>query len=323
MNSVLEPRGLASGTRAPGLHGVLVVDKPEGPTSHDIVDRVRKLLRERRVGHTGTLDPLATGVLPVCVGKATRLARFLAATDKAYRAELRLGFATATDDQAGQPLGPPQPVRCDRAAIEEACRGLQGRQMQRPPAFSAKHVDGRRAHELARAGVAVDLAAAPVTVHAIELVDFDADRLVLDVACSTGTYIRSLARDLGERLGCGAHLSALRRTRSGGFGLESAVDLRGLEPAEAASRLLPLSGLLLEVPAVVVGDAGLRALLQGRPLERALVLRGFPEAPPERLRVLDEAGDLLALAVPRGFGAGVPGLPVVPSIHADVVLAAA
>jgi tRNA pseudouridine55 synthase len=305
---------------APSPHGVLVVDKPSGPTSHDVVDRVRESLGERRAGHTGTLDPFATGVLAVCVGKATRLARFLAEGDKVYRATVRLGFATSTDDREGEPLGEPRPVVLDRAAVQAACRALTGALMQVPPLYSAKRVGGRRSYRLARLGVAVAREPVPVTVHALEVLAFEDARVELAVRCSPGTYVRALARDLGEALGVGGHLSALRRTRSGSFGIDQAVPWEEL-PGRACEALLPLSALLPEMPAVTVGDEGLALLRHGRPLDRARVESGFPAAdPPPRLRVLDGSGALLALAVPMGFGPAVAGLPVEPVLHPDVVL---
>ena len=205
------------------MDGVLVVDKPRGPTSHDVVDRARRALRERRIGHTGTLDPFATGVLPLCVGRATRLARFLSGGDKVYRASVRLGFATTTDDLTGEPLADARAVSVSRMALEDAIPAFVGTFDQVPPAFSARHVGGRRLYELARQGEAAPRAATPVTVHALDLVSRDADRLELEVRCSAGTYVRAIARDLGERLGTGGHLVALRRTRSGGFDLSRAV----------------------------------------------------------------------------------------------------
>jgi tRNA pseudouridine55 synthase len=295
------------------------VDKPAGPTSHDVVDRVRRALGTRRVGHTGTLDPFATGVLPVCVGKATRLARFLSEGEKAYRATVRLGFATTTDDLTGEPLGPPVPVRLDHEALKEACAALEGPLRQLPPAYSAKRVEGRRLYELARRGVAVERETVPVVVYALVVTGVRSEEVDLEVRCSPGTYIRALARDLGERLGVGGHLAALRRTHSGGFGLEGAVAWDEIDAA-GGDRLRPLSQLLPEVPAVVVGADGLAAVRHGRPLGRALVTSGFPETPPARMRVMGEAGDLLALAVPRGFGDQAPGLGVEPLLHPDVVL---
>jgi len=302
------------------MNGVLVVDKPAGPTSHDVVDRVRRALGVRRVGHTGTLDPFATGVLPMCVGRATRLARFLAEGEKRYRASVRLGFATSTDDLTGEPLGLSRPVALSEAAVREACRRWTGPILQVPPAYSAKRIDGERSYRLARQGVEVDRRAAPVQVHRLDVLELHADRLELDVRCSPGTYVRALARDLGESLGVGAHLTALRRTCSGGFGLEAAVAWDDLD-AEAGRRLLPMARLLTELPAVTVTAEGLAALRHGRALSPALVAAGFPERPPARMRVLGPDGELVALAVPRGFEAPAPPLRADPVLHPDIMLA--
>lgn len=295
------------------------MDKPAGPTSHDVVERVRRGLGVRKAGHTGTLDPFATGVLPVVLGRATRLVRFLAEGDKAYRAGVRLGFATTTDDLLGEPLGPPATSLPAASELRVAIAGLVGERWQVPPAFSAKRVAGRRAYDLARAGAPAQLAAAPVTVHSLELIAHEGDRLELDVRCSPGTYVRALARDLGSALGVGGHLVALRRTLSGGFGLEQAVGWE--EIATARERVLPLDALLTRYPAVRVGEEGRRALSHGRDIGRALALSGFPDEPaPERQRILDEAGRLLALAVPKGFGFRGAGLSVEPVLHPDIVL---
>lgn len=297
-----------------------MVDKPVGPTSHDIVDRVRRALGTRRAGHTGTLDPFASGVLPVCVGKATRLARFLAAGEKVYEATIRLGFATTTDDLRGEPLGPARAVDVDRAQVEAACRRLTGVQRQLPPAYSARRVGGRRLYELAREGVDVEREAAEVTVDTFEVRGLAGDRVDVAVTCSPGTYVRALARDVGEALGVGGHLVALRRTRSGDFGLAGAVD--GAAPAPGWERsLLPMGALLPGLPAVEVGPEGAAALRHGRDLTARLLASAFPPEPRERFRVLDEAGLLLALAVPKGFGPAAPGLEVEPVLHPEIVLA--
>jgi tRNA pseudouridine55 synthase len=301
------------------VNGVLVVDKPAGPTSHDIVDGVRRLLEVRRAGHTGTLDPFATGVLPICLGKATRLARFLTEGEKAYRATVRLGFATTTDDATGEPMGGPRPVSSTRAEIEEAARSLTGDILQRPPAYSAKRIGGRRLYELARRGVEVERPPAKVSVHAFRVLQVAGDTVEIEVRCSPGTYVRALGRDLGERLGVGAHLSALRRTRSGGFGLEQAVTWPPSRE-EALRRLVPMSDVLTELPAVAVSAEGREALRHGRDLDRRLVTRGFPAGAASRMRVIDDEGALLALAVPRGFEPAGPGLTVEPVLHPDVVL---
>lgn len=305
------------------LDGVLVVDKPAGPTSHDIVDRARTALGQRRVGHTGTLDPFATGVLPLCLGKATRLARFLAEGEKAYRATIRLGFATSTDDATGAPLGEPRPVTLDRAALLGALERLVGRLDQVPPAYSAKHEGGRRLYELARRGDLAPRAPVAVTVHEITVVDAAEDKVEIDVRCSPGTYIRALARDLGESLGFGGHLTALRRTRSGGFGIDQAVTLGDFDLGPSArDRVIPLDQLLMEMPAACVSAAGREAVRHGRDIGRAAVLSGFPERPLARLRIVDEQGRLLALAVPRDLASPSRELPVEPVLHPDIVLCA-
>ena len=293
------------------------MDKPAGPTSHDMVDRVRRALGERRVGHTGTLDPFATGVLPVCVGKATRLVRFLALGEKVYEATVRLGFATTTDDLTGEPLGPARPVTIDEATLRAALRPLTGTTLQVPPAFSAKRVQGKRLYQVAREGGTVAALPSRVTVHEIRVREAQGELLRIEVRCSPGTYIRAIARDLGEALDCGGHLTQLRRTRSGAFGLERAVRGDALD-ASARDHLLPLRDCLLEWPAVTVAEEGKRALRHGRDLSSGLVATGFPDATPaEWLRVLDEQGELVALAVPRGFGTDARSEP---TLHPEVVL---
>jgi tRNA pseudouridine55 synthase len=302
------------------MNGILVIDKPAGPTSHDIVDRVRRVLGVRRVGHTGTLDPFATGVLPICVGKATRLVRFLAESDKAYRARVRFGWATTTDDGTGEPLSAAEPVTPERAALAAACRRFTGPLRQVPPAYSAKRVAGRRLYELARAGVAVAPSAVAVVVHRLELHELGDGWADLEVLCSAGTYVRALARDLGEALGTGAHLQALRRTSAAGFGLDHALAADSLTAERALAALLPLEAALGDVPALRVGAEGLAALRHGRPLTSPLLLDPLPAPPPSRARILDAEGRLVALAVPRGFDFAAPGLHVEPCFHPDVVL---
>jgi tRNA pseudouridine55 synthase len=300
------------------VDGVLVIDKPAGPTSHDMVDRVRRELRIRRVGHTGTLDPFATGVLPLCLGRATRLARFLGGGEKVYRATVRLGFATSTDDLTGAQIGEPREVRLDEAELRAALARLEGSYDQVPPAYSARRVGGRRLYELARRGEAALRPARPVTVRKIALLETKGPDLEIEVLCSPGTYVRALARDLGEDLGVGGHLTALRRTRSGSFGLEHS--LPGDDLREARERLVPLDELLPELPAVRVGEAGGALVRHGRDLGRESTLAGFPEEAVERVRVLDESGQLLAVAVPRFGDTGGSAPPVEPVLHPDVVL---
>ena len=236
------PAGPAPAGPAPD--GLVVVDKPGGWTSHDVVARLRRLARTRRVGHAGTLDPMATGVLVVGVGRATRLLGHLSGTDKSYLATVRLGVVTGTDDAEGEVLRTASAAGVDRAAVLGALAGLTGEIEQVPPQVSAVKVAGRRSYALARAGQRVELAARRVSVHRLAVTglrrpaDGDVLDLDLEVDCSSGTYVRSLARDLGERLGCGGHLTALRRTRVGAFGLAAA---RTLEELAEAFEVVPLA----------------------------------------------------------------------------------
>ncbi len=250
------------------MDGVLVVDKPEGPTSHDVVVAARRLLGEKRIGHTGTLDPLATGVLALACGRATRLVRFLTASDKQYDATILFGVTTDTLDVTGE-----ETSRTGRAPSREAIvaelRTFEGEQLQVPPAYSAKKIGGRRAYEFARRDEPVALAAAPVRVSHLELVEYAHERCRVTLTCSAGYYVRSLVRDLGERLGTGATLEALRRTRSGEFTHDEAIDLDGLtrrrlDPADSGSRipdpaletlLIPMEKLLTAFPSVTVTAA--------------------------------------------------------------------
>lgn len=288
------------------MDGVLVVDKPAGPTSHDVVDRARRALRTRRIGHTGTLDPFATGVLVLCVGRATRLARFLSAADKDYRARVRLGFATTTDDLTGDPIGEARSVEVSDAALRAALAGLVGSFDQVPPAFSARQVGGRRLYELARRGEAVARSATPVTVHRLAVVGREGDSLELELRCSAGFYVRALARDLGETLGCGGHLADLRRTAVGLFRVEDALTLADAERLgpDVAGHLIPPARALDHLPSVAVTEAGLRRALHGNTLSpEHLEQRWVPPAGTAekgQVRVLGPDGRLVALAYSRG-----------------------
>ncbi len=258
---------MARGSRPGGPDGVAVVDKPAEWTSHDVVAKSRGLLGTRKVGHSGTLDPDATGVLVLGVGKATRLLRYLTALGKAYEAEIVLGVETATLDAAGEVTATHDMtgVTLDQARAVAAA-SLTGPILQVPPMVSALKVDGRRLHELAREGVEVEREARPVTVHRFSLSATD-DPLVLraEVECSSGTYVRSLAADLGRLLGGGAHLRALRRTAVGGFGLDQAVALEALTP----EALLPVSAAVAHLPTLeVAGDVAI-AVGHGKVLDRA------------------------------------------------------
>ena len=209
----------------PTVDAVLVIDKPAGLTSHDVVARVRRLLGERSVGHLGTLDPLATGVLPLLTGRFTRLAQFYTATDKTYEGVIRFGFATDTWDAEGEPLGSPQPVKVSLDELQNAVRALTGEIEQQPPKFSAKKIAGVPAYKLARKDREVELKKVRVLVHRFDIHNLEAERARFTAEVSSGTYVRALAHELGQKLGVGAHLAELRRTRSGEFTVDQAVTL--------------------------------------------------------------------------------------------------
>jgi tRNA pseudouridine55 synthase len=259
--------------RSGGLDGVLIVAKPSGPTSHDVVGLVRRLSSTRRVGHGGTLDPFAAGVLPVFLGRATRLVEYHLGASKEYRATICFGATSTTDDIDGERTPVPGP-RVTRAAVEASLAGLTGPIRQVPPAYSAVQVAGRRAYQMARAGEAVDLAPRDVTIHALELLEWDeTDPLrpvaIVDVSCSAGTYVRALARDLGSRLDSGAYLGALVRTASGAFRLEDAVTYETLRDGaatgpEGIERLLrPMDAGLEDLPHAPVTLDEIRRLGEG------------------------------------------------------------
>lgn len=294
------------------MDGLLVIDKPAGPTSHDVVARMRRVLKERAIGHTGTLDPMATGVLPLVLGRATRLARFMSASDKVYDAVVTLGVRTDTGDAMGEPIGRrhegPLP---GREAVEAALDAFRGTVLQQPPAHSAKKIGGVRSYALARAGRPAP--PGPVRVSArVSVVAIEDDRLSLTVECSAGFYVRALADDLGQRLGTGAHLSALRRTRAGEFTLATATTLEAAEqePEELAGFIIPMGQLLPGLPAVVLNSEGVLRAAHGRDLGPADVEEaiGGGEA---FVRLVDREGGLVGIAEPTA----TPGL-----LHPSIVL---
>jgi tRNA pseudouridine55 synthase len=238
------------------ISGVLVIDKPARLTSHDVVARVRRILGLHQVGHFGTLDPFATGVLPVSVGKATRFAQFYLKSRKAYSGTMRFGFSTDTYDSTGQPASEPLPAVLEEQVLEKSFQEFTGRLMQTPPPFSAKHVAGVRAYELARQHKPVSLAPVEVEIYALELLGIAGQEVKFAVECSGGTYVRSLAHDLGQKLRCGAFLADLRRTGVAEFKESQAVTLEQLAQAVEEKRadtcLVPLEGLLPEFPELVV-----------------------------------------------------------------------
>jgi tRNA pseudouridine55 synthase len=329
------------------LQGLLVIDKPVGPTSHDVVARVRRILGESQIGHTGTLDPMASGVLPLVVGRATRLARFLNADDKRYEATIRLGFSTDTCDALGEPVGPRyQEAMPSREAIDRALDNFRGTFLQQPPAFSAKKIGGRRSYRIARAHARATAKAQadqlagpamlglpalpatpalpdPVVVSAtlIEIVEANADMVSLRIACSSGFYVRSLAHDLGRALGVGAHLMALRRTEASGRTLAEAISLASIEQdAEGADRarasLIPLPSMLPALRRIALTADGVRRAASGvnigpQDVEGPFVPPVREDGQIDRVQLLDPAGNLVGIAEP----ASMPGL-----LHPVVVL---
>jgi tRNA pseudouridine55 synthase len=285
------------------VDGVLVVDKPDGPTSHDVVAVARRALRARQVGHAGTLDPMATGVLVLMVGSATRLARFFSDQPKSYDAILRLGLETDSGDRTGAVVAraPEGTAWPDAVVVREALDRLRGTLEQRPPALSAKWVAGARAYTLARAGAEVPVRAVPVTLHEAEVGPYDPPLLRLSIRCSAGFYVRALARDLGRLLGCGACLEALRRTASADFVEGDAVplDLLVRDPEAAAARLVPLDRLLLRFPAARLSASGERKARHGNDLLEGDLADPAPACPAGGVvRLVAGDGRLMGLARP-------------------------
>ena len=280
------------------MNGVLVIDKPQGPTSFEVVRRVRSALGLKRAGHTGTLDPMATGVLPVCLGEATKLAGLLTEGDKAYDAVVRLGVVTDTQDVTGTVLETRAVPPLSTELLEAALQRFRGTFSQVPPMYSAVKVKGKRLYERARAGESVERTPRQVTVYSLVLRDFSASECTLSVRCSKGFFVRTLAEDLGRALGCGGALKSLRRTASGPFGLDRALPLSQVEAlgvagpagrAELGARIVSMADALPDLPVVRVSERDVAHVMHGVPL----VLGS--SAPEGRVRVLAPDGTLLAV----------------------------
>ena len=308
-------------SRPPFPDGVLVVDKPEGPTSHDVVTLTRRVLGVSRIGHTGTLDPLATGVLPLVIGRATRLAQFLTASDKSYEATIAFGRTTDTYDAKGRAVST-SPLRPTRGELDAALHQFRGAFEQTPPAYSAKNIDGERSYELARKTErrgTLEPAARPkpvtVTARHLDVRSFDGETTQLSMQVTAGFYVRTLAHDLGEALGCGAVLIGLRRTRSGEFGLDAAVPLAEVLQSSRehlAEKVRPMTALLPDLPSVTLrGQANLERLKNGVEMGPADVVAPLGTVPPV-VRLLGPQGHLVGLAKPGR----APG-----TLHGWVVLA--
>lgn len=289
---------------------MIVVDKPEGWTSHDVVAKMRGIARTKRIGHLGTLDPIATGVLPLVLEKATRLAQFYTRSDKIYEGVVRFGWSTNTYDRAGQPTSEKKDVQVDPAELEALLERFRGEFLQTPPPVSAKKVDGRRAYELARKSVLVELEPVKVTLYELTLVSVEGAVARMRARCSGGTYMRSLAHDLGQLIGCGAHLEELRRTASAEFEIDQARTLEQLQSLAADDRLVeaivPASEMLPGMPSVYVDDVTVAHIRHGR---------NFPASPfrpdpaSRHVKALTRQGDLVAI-----------GEAVLPNLYHPVVV---
>ena len=275
------------------ISGALVVDKPVGMTSHDVVQAIRNGTGLRRAGHTGTLDPRASGVLVILVGPAVRLSEYVSASDKRYQAIIRLGGSTDTFDAEGMVTPTKDPVNVTEAQFEEALKTFVGEIEQTPPPYSAVKVQGRKAYEMAREGEEVELAPRKITVHHLEVLEWTPPEVVIDVHCSSGTYVRSLANDLGVMLGCGAYLVGLRRTKSGRFSLRDSVPLRKLQESFTAGNwyqyLIPAAEALGDWPAVELNPDEVEGVRHGH---RVKVVGDPTET---KVRGVSTQGELVAL----------------------------
>lgn len=281
---------------APGPDGVLLVDKPAGITSTRAVALAKRALGAAKAGHTGTLDPFATGLLPLVFGEATKFSRFLIDADKTYLATLRLGATSTTGDTEGE-VRPGKPVDVCFSEIEAVSRELTGVSMQTPPMHSAVRVQGQRLYDLARQGVEVERVPRPIRVDFLEIVEFVGEKLLISVKCSKGTYVRTLAEAIGERLGCGAYLTALRRTATGGFGVEAAAtpdELAALGPEAARARLLPVEVLVRALPRIDLAEREAWAIRNGQ------VLVPDPSRPDGELAVFGPSGAFIGVGTVSG-----------------------
>jgi tRNA pseudouridine55 synthase len=282
------------------VDGVIVVDKPSGWTSHDVVNKVRRFAGTKKVGHLGTLDPSATGVLPLVVGRATRLAQFYTRHDKVYEGVIRFGFATDTYDAEGAPTSPEQAVNVTAEQLEPLLAQFRGKISQVPPAVSAKKIAGRPAYELARKNIAVELKPVEIEIFSLDLLGVAGNQATIRLHCSSGTYVRSIAHDLGQALGCGAHLQSLRRTASGDFTLPQARTLDQLaqlaESGRIAEALIPAAQLLPEFPSEHVDDITAAQIRNGR----AFRVSAFQVPKTARyLKAVNSSGDLIAIGEAR------------------------
>jgi tRNA pseudouridine55 synthase len=277
------------------VDGVLIIDKPSGWTSHDVVAKIRNLTKIKKVGHTGTLDPFATGVLALTLGKATRLTNYFLSSDKVYRGAMRFGFATTTYDVDGEPQGKDAQPDLDSQRIQDIFAHYFGTIRQTLPPYSAKKVQGKPLYEYARKGIDIAPSTKEVTVKSLKLLGVDRYEVEFELECTAGTYARSLAHDIGAEYGCGAHLTRLRRTRSGEFPIEAAITIgeeQHFHPRELfVNRIIPMRDLLHEIPEIVISESDKKKLLHGMDLN--LITADWES---DEFRLMDESGELIALA---------------------------
>ncbi len=281
------------------MDGVIVIDKPSGWTSHDIVNKVRRIAGTKRIGHLGTLDPAATGVLPLVIGRATRLAQFYTKNEKIYEGVIRFGYSTDTYDAAGVATSPEQPVTLDAAQITELLEKFKGPQKQTPPPVSAKKIGGKAAYELARKNLPVDLQPVDIEIHALDILALFPSEISVRIHCSSGTYIRSIAHDLGNALGCGAHLKSLRRTASGDFTLDKSRTLEDLQTLASENRLeeslIPASEMLPNFPAETVDQITTAQIRNGRDFRTS----PFRTSTSRYVKAITSTGELIAIGEAR------------------------
>ena len=299
------------------MNGVVVINKPAGVTSHDVVNRVRRILGERSVGHLGTLDPLATGVLPLVLGRMTRLAQFYTAAEKTYEGTIRLGFATDTYDAEGTPLGPPQEVQVTLEVLRELAARYRGRIQQVPPPFSAKKIHGVPAYKLARKQQEVPLAPVEVEIKEFEILGREGRDVAFRARVASGTYMRSVAHEMGQHLGCGAHLAALRRTALAEFTLADAHSLEDLEAAgqDGCEDLLVHPRKLLPALPAVTATEEMGAQIR---VGRAVNLPEFSRA--RQVKVFQGQSDLIAIATRVAGTLFHPGIVLAPQAGPEAAL---
>jgi len=277
------------------INGILLLDKPKGLSSNQALQKAKHLYQAAKAGHTGTLDPMATGVLPICFGEATKFSQFLTDADKTYQATLQLGQTTTTGDAEGELLTT-EPVNCTAAEFTKICANFVGKISQTPPMYSALKHNGKPLYEYARAGITVKRAARDITIHAIDIDDFEGDVAKITVSCSKGTYIRTLAEDIGEALGCGSHLIGLRRTKTDIFNIDNTHSLAGLQEMDASQQnalLLGIDQCVTALPAIEINALQVEKIQQGQNIEYTEQVQASV------VKMYDEDGRFIGLAEPK------------------------